>query len=157
MLSDLLAKVWSHIPRRLRRLSLRLVHTRYTVTAGAVVIDDCGHVLLLEHRFRRGSGWGIPGGFIEGGEHAHEAIARELREEVGLEVVDLQIIGSRTFGHLKQIEIIFKCRSAGSADPRSSEIKAAQWFSLADLPLGLPRDQSELLRKTLTDGAKALD
>lgn len=136
---------------------MRLVHTRFTVTAGAVVIDDQGRVLLLEHRFRGGTGWGIPGGFIEAGEQPHEAIARELCEEVGLEVSDIEIIGSRGFAHLKQIEILFKCRSAGSADPRSGEIRKAQWFSLADLPPGVPRDQLELLRNTLADGAKPLD
>ncbi len=156
MLSDLLAQVWSHTPRSLRRLSMRLVHTRFTVTAGAVVIDDRGRVLLLEHRFRGGSGWGIPGGFIEAGEQPHEAIARELCEEVGLEVSDIQIIGSRGFSHQKQIEILFKCRSAGNANPRSGEIRKAQWFSPSELPPGLPGDQSELVRNTLHDGAKAL-
>ena len=157
MLNDLLARLWKLTPRKLRRLSMRVVHTRFTVTAGAVVVDDRARVLLLKHRFRGGSGWGIPGGFVELGEQPHEAIKRELCEEVGLNVTDVQIIGARAFGHAKQVEILFKCRALGDADPRSGEIRTAEWFSLDNLPDGLPKDQARLLRTTLVDGAKPTD
>jgi ADP-ribose pyrophosphatase YjhB (NUDIX family) len=132
---------------------MRVVHTRFTVTAGAIVTDDGNRVLLLKHRFRGGSGWGIPGGFIEAGEHPHEAIKRELCEEVGLDVGELQIIGSRTFTRAKQIEILYRCRAMSEANPRSSEIKKAEWFSLDNLPDGLPKDQKQVLQATLIDGA----
>ena len=154
MLSDLLARIWSFTPRKIRRFSMRVVHTRFTVTAGAIVTDDRNRVLLLKHRFRGGSGWGIPGGFIEAGEHPHEAIKRELCEEVGLNVADLQIIGSRTFSHLKQIEILFRCKAVSEANPRSNEIQTAEWFSLDNLPDGLPRDQKRILRTTFVDGSE---
>jgi 8-oxo-dGTP diphosphatase len=157
MLNDLLARLWSFTPKKLRRLSMRIVHTRFTVTAGAVVVDDHGRVLLLKHRFRGGSGWGIPGGFVEVGEQPHDAVKRELCEEVGLNVTDVQIIAARGFSHIKQVEILFKCRAQGDADPRSGEIKTAEWFSLDSLPDGLPKDQARLLRTTLSDGAKATD
>ena len=35
---------------------MRLSHTRFTVTAGAVIFNDKREVLLLKHRFRAGSG-----------------------------------------------------------------------------------------------------
>lgn len=157
MISDLLARVWRRTPRGLRRWSMRVLHTRFTVTAGAVVIDDEQRVLLLEHRFRGGSGWGIPGGFIEAKEHPHEAIKRELTEEVGLTVDEIEIIGARTFGHIRQIEILFRCRGRGEAKSRSSEIKRAAWFALSDLPPGLPSDQKTIIGNVLADGANARD
>ncbi|MCA1629352.1 MAG: hypothetical protein LC774_03085 [Acidobacteria bacterium] len=58
MLKDLLAKVWRGSPAGVRRLGVWLAEPRFTVTAGAVVVDAEGRVLLFKHAFRRGSGWG---------------------------------------------------------------------------------------------------
>jgi 8-oxo-dGTP diphosphatase len=145
------------MPRSLRRWSMRLLHTRFTVTAGGIVVDSRGRVLLLKHRFRGGSGWGIPGGFIEANEQAHEAIKRELLEEVGLEVEVVRILKARTFEHARQIEILFLCRTndgsqlgkTKTVEPQSPEIKTADWFSLDGLPEGLPNEQKLLLRNTV--------
>jgi len=47
------------MPPRIRRWSMRATQTRFTVTAGALIFSDRGQVLLLKHRFRAGSGWGM--------------------------------------------------------------------------------------------------
>ena len=60
----------------MRRWTMRLAHTRFTVTAGAVIFNDKREVLLLKHRFRAGSGWGLPGGFMEHGEQPIDAATR---------------------------------------------------------------------------------
>jgi len=62
------------------------------VGVGGVIIDD-GRALLI----RRGSEpllgeWSIPGGTLELGETLEEGVARELREETGLEVRVLELI-----------------------------------------------------------------
>jgi NADH pyrophosphatase NudC (nudix superfamily) len=82
---------------------------------------------------------------------------RELREEVGLEVMDVRIVRSRTFKKAKQIEILFCCRTNADAEPRSAEIKKADWFHLDQLPPGLPREQERLLKSILVDGANYPD
>jgi ADP-ribose pyrophosphatase YjhB (NUDIX family) len=156
-MKEFVARIWRNFPAPLRRLSMRLMNTRFTVTAGAIVLDSKERVLLLQHRFRGGSGWGIPGGFIKPREQPHEAIKRELREEVGLEVTDMRIVRSRTFKRVKQVEILFCCRTKGAAEPRSAEIKKADWFSLDQLPPGLPREQERLLKSILVDGANYPD
>src|SRR5258708_785754 len=91
MLNEVFGAIWRRTPRLVRRLGVRLVEPRFTVTTGAVVIDDLGRVLLLNHVFRPGSGWGIPGGFIEIAEQPEEALRRELIEEVGLELETARI------------------------------------------------------------------
>jgi len=65
MLNDLLGTIWRRAPKSLKRLTVRLSHPRFAVTAGAVITDSRGRVLLLKHRFRPGKGWGMPGGFMD--------------------------------------------------------------------------------------------
>ena len=71
---------------------MRLTHARFTVTAAGIVLDERGRVLLLKHRFRSGSGWGIPGGFVEAGEQPEEGLRRELLEEIGLELDSAELV-----------------------------------------------------------------
>jgi 8-oxo-dGTP diphosphatase len=157
MLKELAEKIWRHAPRSLRRWGMRLTHARFTVTAAGIVFDERGRVLLLKHRFRSGSGWGIPGGFVEAGEQPEEGLRRELLEEIGLELDSAELIHTRTFKKPRQIEIIFRCRSRGTALPQSMEIRKAGWFTAAEIPEGLPQDQRRLIKDFLKDGAKSED
>jgi len=120
---------------------MRVAHPRFTVTAGAVVFNQNGEVLLLKHRFRPGSGWGLPGGFIEKAEQPIDALRRELREEIGLEVEDVELFAVRSFAKPQQVEVLFRCRSNGALKPRTIEVERADWFLIENLPDGLPRDQ----------------
>jgi mutator protein MutT len=138
---NLIGKIWHSLPVGLRRWSMRLTHTRFTVTAGAVIFNDQKQVLLLKHRFRAGSGWGLPGGFLERGEQPIEALRRELREEIGLEVEDVEVFAARSFKKPKQVEVLFRGRANAKVKPLTMEVELAEWFSLDSLPEGLPRDQ----------------
>jgi mutator protein MutT len=126
---------------------MRLAHARFTVTAGALIFDDAGKVLLLKHRFRAGSGWGLPGGFLEAGEQPLEALKRELHEEIGVEVETAEVFTARSFRKPRQVEILFCCRITGTAKPRNMEVERAEWFSIDSLPDGLPRDQRLLVER----------
>jgi mutator protein MutT len=145
------------MPRKLKHWAVRSTQQRFTVTVGAVISDEAGRVLLLRHRFRPGSGWGMPGGFIELGEQPAEALRRELREEVGLEVEELELFATRAFKKPRQIEIVFRCRAVGQTDHLSFEIKRAAWFHPHEMPEGLPTDQKRLVKLALADGAKTHD
>jgi mutator protein MutT len=132
-------------------------HPRFGVTAGAIVTDKTGRVLLLKHRFRPGSGWGMPGGFIEEGEQPEEALRRELREEIGLEISQPKLVTVRAFKQPKQMEIVFACQAAGDTDQLSFEIQKIAWFRLEELPKELPKDQMQLITCVLADGARPQD
>ena len=157
MLKDLLGAIWRRAPRSLRRWTVRLSHPRFAVTAGAVITDARGRVLLLKHRFRPGVGWGMPGGFMETREHPEEALRRELREEVGLEVENLKLLTTRAFQSPRQVEIVFTARAIGDPDQLSFEIQKAAWFSPDELPKELPKDQVQLIKRALQCGARPQD
>lgn len=157
MLNDLLGAIWRRAPRAVRRWTVRLSHPRFAVTAGALITDASGRVLLLKHRFRPGAGWGMPGGFIEAGEQPEEALRRELREEVGLEVEKLKLFTTRAFKTPNQIEIVFTARAVGDTNQLSFEIQKAAWFYPGDLPAELSKDQAQLIKGALDDGARAQD
>jgi len=146
-LQNLISKIWRKLPARMRRWTMRVAHPRFTVTAGAVVFNQNGEVLLLKHRFRPGSGWGLPGGFIEKAEQPIDALRRELREEIGLEVQDVEIFAVRSFAKPQQVEVLFRCRSNGTLKPQTIEVERADWFLVANLPDGLPRDQQLFIER----------
>src|SRR6266550_3847830 len=150
MLKDLLAMLFRNTPRSVRLFLTRLGHTRFTVSAGAIIVNPAGEVLLLKHVFRAGSGWGIPGGFIETNEQPEEAVRRELREEVGLELERAEVAFIRTLKSTQQIEIIFCCRPGGEALPQSVEVERATWFPLQALPETLSEDQRRLIERALS-------
>ena len=131
----------------MRRWSMRLTHTRFTVTAGAIIFNDQKQVLLLKHRFRAGSGWGLPGGFLELGEQPIDALRRELREEIGLEVEDVKLFAARSFSKPKQVEVLFRGRANGAVKSITMEVEHAGWFSLDSIPEGLPRDQRSYIEQ----------
>ena len=157
MLSDLLGTIWRRTPVRLKRWTMRFTHPRFAVTAGAVITDDQGRVLLLKHRFRPGSGWGMPGGYIETGEQPEDALRRELREEICLEVEKVQLFSTRAFRKPRQIEIVFKCEAVGKPRELNFEIEKAEWFDLNKLPAELPKDQAQLIQRAFSDGARERD
>jgi 8-oxo-dGTP diphosphatase len=159
MPKKLLASLWRAAPRWVRRAGVWATQARFTVTAAVVVTDGRGRVLLLKHVFRGGSGWGIPGGFVEAGEQPAEAARRELREEAGLEVEDLRLVHARTLRRPRQVETLFAARAADPARARaaSGEISRAEWFAPDSLPAGLPADQRRQIECVLKSRPPAAD
>lgn len=159
MLRVIVGKLWRHTPVGLRRFGVRLLEPRFRVTAGAVLVDEEGRVLLLKHTLRQGSGWGIPGGFLKKGEQPEEALRRELREEVGLELARVELAFVRTIAGAGQIEIIFRGgpRAGSEAVPRGLEIGAADWFARDALPGGCTQSQRRIIERALSVSAKVAD
>jgi 8-oxo-dGTP diphosphatase len=156
MLRRLLAGLWRGAPQFVRRAGLWLTQPRFRVTAGAVVRDERGRVLLLRHVLRKGSGWGIPGGFLRAGEQPDEAVRREVREETGLELESVGLVFVRALSSVRQVEVVFRASMRAEALARlekSFEIDRAEWFAPAELPEGLSRDQRHIISRALAAGA----
>lgn len=144
MLTRSLGFAWKLLPGWARLRVIRATQDKFTVSTAAIVMNDEGKVLLLNHTFRPYSGWGMPGGFVMHGESPDETIRREIREEIGLELEDLEMFRVRTLG--RHVEILFRARGIGEAavlSPR--EIIEFGWFDVDSLPQGLSRGQRELI------------
>lgn len=62
--------------------------------AGAVITDAGGRLLLIRRGHQPGAGlWSLPGGRVEPGETAEQAMIREVREETGLAVRAVRLLG----------------------------------------------------------------
>jgi ADP-ribose pyrophosphatase YjhB (NUDIX family) len=63
-------------------------------TASAVCLDDEGRVLLSRRAIEPFKGkWDLPGGFLDEEEHPLDCLHRELREEAGVEVEPIELLG----------------------------------------------------------------
>ncbi len=93
-------------------------------------------------------------GFVEAGESLEECLVREVREEVGVEVQNLCYFSSQPWPFPHSLMIAFKCDYAGGEiTPDPSEIEAAAWFHLDELPI-LPNRVSiarRLIDATIAD------
>ncbi|MBT3379096.1 MAG: NUDIX domain-containing protein [Lentisphaerae bacterium] len=65
------------------------------VAVGALILDEEDQLLLVRRdRDPRKGKLGVPGGFADPGENAEEALAREVMEEIGLQVTYLEYLCS---------------------------------------------------------------
>ncbi len=133
------------MPASLRLWITRLTQTKFTASVAAIITNENGELLLLDHVIRPGSGWGLPGGFMEPGEQPEAAIKREIREETGLELSNVSFYRIRTLK--RHIEVLFRAEATGKGEIKSMEIKQVKWFAPADIPKEMNLDQQFLIQK----------
>jgi 8-oxo-dGTP diphosphatase len=98
------------------------------------VFDERGHVLLVRRKYEPFKGsYALPGGFVEVGETVEDGCRRELKEETGLEVGALRLIGVYSNpnrdprGHTCSIAYLARI---GRAEPRAGDdAAAAEWVA----------------------------
>lgn len=104
----------------------------------AVIADAAGRVLLAQRPAHKHLGlkWEFPGGKVEPGESPEAALLREIREELGCELVLTRALPRFThdYGTVVIEMIPFVCALAPhSSAPHPHEHTALAWSSLAEL------------------------
>jgi ADP-ribose pyrophosphatase YjhB (NUDIX family) len=125
-----------------------LIGHRLLLAPGCAVVPfERGRILL--HRRTDSGEWDVIGGFMEIGETFEDTARREVREELGLEISWLRLIGvygGTDFtcrypnGDLTQMAgALFVARVHGDLVLEPSEVLEVRYFALDRLPSGLRR------------------
>lgn len=104
------------------------------LTTDCVVFDERGHVLLVRRKYEPFKGsYALPGGFVEVGETVEDGCRRELKEETGLEVGALRLVGVYSTpnrdprGHT--CSIAYLARIARAEPQAGDDAVAAEWVA----------------------------
>lgn len=103
-----------------------------------VLITRGDEVLLARSPHFRPGFFSTLAGFIEPGESVEECLHREVMEEVGVEVDQLEYLGSQNWPFPNSLMMGFHARYvSGNIIPQPGEIEEAGWWHVDDLP-GIP-------------------
>lgn len=120
-------------------MSARSLPLTHALGAASVITDDAGRVLLMKQTYGH-LNWEIPGGMTESGESAEDTARREVREELGVEIVIEALTGvywEPAWGGVGGHHFVFRARLADGPDPRladANEVADLGWFPLEELP-----------------------
>lgn len=130
--------------------------SRPIATVGALIHDGNGHILIVRtHKW--GDRWGIPGGKIERGESSTAALEREILEETGLALRDIEFalvqdcIDSPEFIRPEHFLLLnYVARATTTAVTLNDEAEEYRWLTPADaLALDLNQPTRFLLMEVL--------
>jgi NAD+ diphosphatase len=114
----------------------RLEFPRIAPAVITLIINGEGKALLAHNKKFSSGVYSLIAGFNEAGESLEATVAREIREEVGLEVRDIRYIASQPWPFPNSLMLGFTARYAsGELRPDGLEIEDARWFGRDDLPL----------------------
>ncbi len=135
--------------------------TPRTITVAAAIIRRDGYILLVQRPddAEMGGLWEFPGGKIEPGETPEAALARELGEELGIQVA----VGRRyhitdhAYPTGLNVRLLFyECRIV-EGEPRLLWGQALRWVAASDLPAyPAPAADAEVVRSLRIDAAHDL-
>jgi len=121
-----------------------------TLGVRALVVNEKGEVLLVEHTYM--PGWHLPGGGVERGETAEAALARELVEEAGVRVIGRPSLRAvhASLGRSRGDHVLLYRIEAWEACKATSrwEILRLGWFA----PTRLPEGTTALTRRRIAEG-----
>jgi ADP-ribose pyrophosphatase YjhB (NUDIX family) len=118
-------------------------HRPILMVGSGVLIEDADQRLLLLKRSDNQC-WGLPGGAVEPGEEIEQAARREILEETGLEVHDLELFGVFSGpeffyeypngDQVYNVTIVYKAGGVSGDIRLNHEHSAWQYSSYEDLP-----------------------
>lgn len=138
------------LPRPLRRAYIGWTHPRFLIGVVALIRDDAGRILVLEHTYRRQYPWGLPGGYLQAREDPAQGLVREVREETGLIVQVDRLLNAELFAS-DQLDLLFAVTVLSGAQQTSPEVRDWRYVSPAELSQILPNQLALLRRANLLD------
>jgi NAD+ diphosphatase len=120
----------------------RLEFPRIAPAVIIIVTNDKGEALLAHNKKFITGVYSLIAGFSEAGESLEATVAREIKEEVNIDVTDVRYIRSQPWPFPNSLMLGFAARYAGGElRPDGVEIEDVRWFS-RDKPPNLPGSSS---------------
>jgi 8-oxo-dGTP diphosphatase len=144
---------YAALPRPVRLTLLRTFAPTHTVGA-LCLLDHGGRLLMLRQHHRHG--WTLPGGLIDRGEDAVQAVVREMREETGLSIEVGLPVGVVVDPRARRVDVVFHVPVEREIEVTpSSEATRAEWLTPQDAgPVDEPTAQAlALFRRAGRAGA----
>lgn len=114
----------------------RMEFPRISPAVITLIINDADEALLAHNKKFTPGVYSLIAGFNEAGESLENTVAREIREEVNIEVREIRYITSQPWPFPNSLMLGFTARYAsGHLRPDGIEIEDAQWFPRNSLPL----------------------
>ena len=104
------------------------------------LIHDENKILLGRSKFFPPNMYSTLAGFIEAGENAEQALAREVKEEVNVDVTDITYYSSQSWPFPAQLMLGYLCKyKSGDIFLNDEELEDARWFNINELPIIPPQ------------------
>lgn len=114
-----------------------MVLPTHIVAAGGLIINDKNEILLVKNPRK---GWEYPGGIVEEGETVPQGLIREIKEESGVDVDIINIVGiysntkkKKGYNGVEEVPTIvnidFICKYVSGELTTSDESSDVKWFS----------------------------
>jgi ADP-ribose pyrophosphatase YjhB (NUDIX family) len=146
-----LAHVYNALPVRWQRRILDRTQPRFLVGVVGLGVARNGHVLLARHRFGAPQ-WRFLGGFLSPGERLEDALAREVREETGLDIEVGPILEANQGFRWRRVELVYAYRVVGGTEHLSAEVAELRAFDPTDLP-DVRADQRGMIERNADSAA----
>src|SRR6516225_11590540 len=107
------------------------------LVVAAALFDPAGRVLIAQRPAGKplAGRWEFPGGKVDAGEGERDALARELREELGVDLVAARPFMRLTHAYEERdVELSLWIVERFAGEPRSLDAQALKWVAPAQLP-----------------------
>jgi NAD+ diphosphatase len=113
----------------------RYEHYPHLHPATIVLVRDRDRVLLTRKADWAPGRYALIAGFVDNGESLESCVAREIKEEAGVDVTDIRYVGSQNWPFPSQMMIGFVATYAGGdVVIDQEELEDARWFPCSALP-----------------------
>jgi 8-oxo-dGTP pyrophosphatase MutT (NUDIX family) len=152
VLFRVLALFYNALPIRWQRRILDRTQARFLVGVVGLGVDQNGAVILARHRFGAPE-WRFLGGFLSPRERLEDGLAREVREETGIDIEVGPILEANQGFRWQRVELVYAYRPIGGIERLSSELIELRAFDPADLP-DVRADQRGIIERRAASAAE---